>query len=167
MIYQLDENLNLRRRRFVGWKVVLGVSLMLNIVLGIGFIAYTQNVIEVPTVVHVKDGEIIEQDVSLNESSITEFLAHSGCVLPAVAVAQAKIESANYTSAIARENKNLFGIKFHKCKYVKGEHRGHASYDSYRNNILCYMHIQNHYLKNIDGVYAAPGPYVTMIKNYK
>lgn len=166
-MYKINEDLKLVKINNVKTKVFFALSILLNVVL-ISHLVFGEPEIEVVSkTIFMQDSQVVEKDIPLTDSALTEALAHYGCVLPAVAVAQAKIESANYSSNIAKENKNLFGIKYHKCKYVKGEHRGHASYDSYRNNILCYIHVQNHYLKNIDGVYAAPGQYVSIIKNQR
>lgn len=164
MIYKLDSELNFRKYSPVKWKVLLGLSIILNFVLAAAVMKITHTVIEVPKIVWMQNDSVIEKDVELTDSALSHALTHYGCIMPAVAIAQAKIESSNYKSDIAKENKNLFGIKYHKCKYVKGEHRGHASYSTYRDNILCYIHVQNHYLKNIDGVYAAPGEYVSILK---
>jgi uncharacterized FlgJ-related protein len=84
-----------------------------------------------------------------------------------MAIAQARIETGNYVSRVCVSNKNLFGIKYHKCKYVLGELNNHASYKSYKDNIKCYIHIQNRYLRNIDGRYAEAGNYLSTIKGLK
>ena len=109
----------------------------------------------------------IVPDVALNDSAILAELLKDSCVLPSVAIAQAHIESAHYTSKKTFDNHNIFGIKPHKCKYVKGENRYQAVYDSYRDCIACYCHIQKFYLKKIDGHYAANKDYVNLIKVVK
>jgi len=76
----------------------------------------------------------------------------------------AVLETGNYVSKVCLSNKNLFGIKFHKCKYVLGQNLNHASYKSYKDNIKCYIHIQNRYLRNIDGKYAEAGNYISVLK---
>ena len=106
-------------------------------------------------------------DVNLSDTGIARELVKYECVLPAVAIAQARIETGNYTSKVCLANKNLFGIKFHKCEYVLGTNLNHASYKSYRDNIKCYIHIQNRYLRNIDGKYAEAKNYISVIKSVK
>lgn len=140
-------------------------SLVLNLGL-IGFIAFLLAKDPIVHQIHTHSRDTITiGDVSLNDSAILQELVKHKCVLPSVAVAQAKIESSNYKSNICRENKNLFGIKWHKCEYVLGENRNHASYKSFKDNIKCYIHIQNRYLRNIDGKYAEAGGYVNMVKS--
>jgi uncharacterized FlgJ-related protein len=94
-------------------------------------------------------------------------LINNGCVLPGVALAQFKIESSHFKSKIAIENKNIAGIKTSRSKYVMGMKNEHCAYKSYTDCIKDYILIQNRYLKNIDGKYAAAGPYVELIKTFR
>ncbi len=141
------------------------VSFLINILL-IGLIYLTSNqkpLIEYKNI-HTRD-TILVGDVKLTDSALLEELVKHKCILPSVAVAQAKIESGHYKSTVCKQNKNLFGIKWHKCKYVLGENLNHASYKSYKDNIKCYIHIQNRYLRNIDGRYAMAKGYVGLLKS--
>lgn len=106
-------------------------------------------------------------DITLTDEEITKELVKNGCILPNVSICQSKLETGNYTSDICRENRNLFGIKFHKCKYVTGENRSHATYDSYRDNIKCYVKIQNRYLKSMENRYALDSQYINKLKKIK
>jgi len=103
-------------------------------------------------------------DIPLNDTAILQELIKDSCILPNVSIAQAKIESGNYTSKITFSNHNIFGIKFHKCKFVKNEKNGYANYTSYKNCIKCYCHIQTLYLDKIDGKYAESKDYIKLIK---
>lgn len=107
------------------------------------------------------------KDVVLSDTPILKVLMEEGCLLPNVALVQAKLESSYFKSQVCKENKNLFGIKFHKCSFVKGKNLNHAVYASYKDNIKCYVDIQNHYLGNIDGHYAMAPAYVENIKKFK
>ena len=109
----------------------------------------------------------VPEDIKLSDSSLTKELIKSGCILPSIAVAQAKVETGHFKSQVCVENKNLFGIKYHKCKYVTGTKNNHASYNTYRDNIKCYVHVQNRYLRNIDGVYAESPLYLSKLKTVK
>ena len=110
---------------------------------------------------------VTEKDVVLNDSGITAELTNQGVILAAVACLQSKIESNHGKSNVGIQAKNLFGITYHRCKHVAGKHGVYAKYDSYRDNIKCYAHIQKRYLKNIDGVYAEDPTYVSKLKSYK
>ena len=110
---------------------------------------------------------VTEKDVILNDSGITAELTNQGVILAAVACLQSKIESNHGKSNVGIQAKNLFGITYHRCKHVAGKHGVYAKYDSYRDNIKCYAHIQKRYLKNIDGVYAEDPTYVSKLKSFK
>lgn len=107
------------------------------------------------------------EDIVPTDSSVLNELIKNKCVLASVAVAQARIESANYTSGIALSNKNLFGIKVHNCKYVTGKMNGHAAFASFRDNIACYCEIQRRYLSKIDKAYAEDSLYTQKVKQMK
>jgi hypothetical protein len=110
---------------------------------------------------------VTEKDIALNDSGITAELTNQGVILAAVACLQSRIESNHGKSNVGIKAKNLFGITYHRCKHVAGKHGVYAKYDSYRDNIKCYAHIQARYLKNIDGKYAEDKSYVSKLKSFK
>jgi uncharacterized FlgJ-related protein len=161
--FKMTKDLKLQKVSNLGRLVKYSLVLNVVLILVIGLLVAKEPIIQrIHT--HTRD-TITLGDVSLTDSAILKELVKNQCVLPSVAVAQAKIESANYKSPVCKENKNLFGIKWHKCDYVLGENRNHASYKSYKDNIKCYIHIQNRYLRNINGRYAEAGGYVNMLKS--
>lgn len=107
-----------------------------------------------------------EMDIPLTDSAITAELVKQNCILPNVALAQMKIETGNFKSAICKENKNIAGIRTSKSKYVSGMNRGHCTYKTYKDCIKDYIRIQNRYLKNIDGKYAESDTYLPKLKSY-
>ena len=161
MVFKLNEDLSIKKTRCYKWPFI--ASLAANIVL----LAYS------PTETIIKTVHLIQRDtvkidpMPLTDSAITAELVKLGCVLPNVALAQFKIESGHFKSAICRENFNLAGIKTSRSKYVIGKNRDHCVYRSYRDCLKDYVRIQNRYLKNIDGKYAAPGKYVERITQVK
>jgi hypothetical protein len=166
MTYKLTKNLELVKTR--NYKPLFKVAVGINVVL-IGYVIYLTNIDPVVRIVKtlVPYNLMEKADVELTDSALTQELIKEGSVLPSVALAQAKIESGHYTSKVCKENKNLFGIKYHKCPFVIGQNLNHAVYKTYRDNIKCYTHIQNHYLGKIDGHYAESKEYVEKIKTFK
>jgi hypothetical protein len=166
MTYKLTKDLTLIKTK--NYKTLFLFSALLNFIL-IGYSVHLFNLGPVVKIVKtlVPYVETLPEDITLNDSSVLKELIKEGSILPNVALAQAKIESAHYKSLVCRENKNLFGIKYHKCVFVKGQNNNHASYDTYKDNIKCYIHIQHHYLGKIDGHYAEAPDYVEKIKSFK
>lgn len=70
---------------------------------------------------------------------------------PYIVLAQAKLESGNFTSNIFKENHNLFGLKEAKQRITTslGTENNHAYYDSYTESILDYAFYQCKYLSGI------------------
>lgn len=137
------------------------------------FIAFTIYVYNKKPEVRVEyidriDTIILEKKpMPLTDSAITHELIKLGCVLPNVALAQFKIETGHYTSAICKENKNLAGIRNSASPLSIGKNRGHNVYKTYRDCLKDYVRIQNKYLKAIDGKYAEAKGYIQYLKKVK
>jgi hypothetical protein len=164
MILKVNKDLSLSPVK--SYKNAFIVSLAINVILLFtSMLNLTTEIISV-----VKDTVTIErtvEDMKLTDSGLTAELVKHGCVLPAVAVAQAKIESNIGKSNVGVQAKNMFGLTYHKCKYVDGKHGVYAKYKSYRDNVRCYIDIQNKYLRKIDGVYAEDPNYLRALRAAK
>jgi hypothetical protein len=164
MILKVNKDLSVSPVK--SYKNAFIVSLAINVILLFtSMLNLTTEIISV-----VKDTVTIEktiEDMKLTDSGLTAELVKHGCVLPAVAVAQAKIESNIGKSNVGVQAKNMFGLTYHKCKYVDGKHGVYAKYKTWKDAINCYIHIQDNYLKNINGKYATDPNYVQAIKNVK
>jgi len=164
MILKVNKDLSVSPVK--SYKNAFIVSLAINVILLFtSMLNLTTEIISV-----VKDTVTIErtiEDMKLTDSGLTAELVKHGCVLPAVAVAQAKIESNIGKSNVGVKAKNMFGLTYHKCKYVDGKHGVYAKYKSYRDNVRCYIDIQNKYLRKIDGVYAEDPNYLRALRAAK
>ena len=165
MYYKQNQDLSFSK--VPNFRNLFYVSLTINVIFAILlFMAFTNPDKPIYKTKIVKE-IVTEKDVVLNDSGITAELTNQGVILAAVACLQSKIESNHGKSNVGIQAKNLFGITYHRCKHVAGKHGVYAKYDSYRDNIKCYAHIQKRYLKNIDGVYAEDPTYVSKLKSYK
>ncbi len=166
MILKVNEELQLVKYRDM--TKAFWISVFINIVFGCGLIYYTQLPEKILYITKTKTiTEVSEQDVILTDSGITAELTKNGAVLAAMACAQSKIESNHGKSSVGKLAKNLFGITYHNCKHVAGKHGVYAKYNTYRDCIKCYIHIQDRYLKKIDGSYASDPRYVQTLKSIK
>jgi len=165
MYYKQNQDLSFSKA--TNFKKLFYVSLTINVIfVALLLMAFTREDSIITKTKIIKE-VVTEKDVVLNDSGITAELTKQGVILAAVACLQSRIESNHGKSNVGIQAKNLFGITFHKCKHVAGRHGVYAKYDSYRDNIKCYAHIQKRYLKNIDGVYAEDPSYVSKLKSYK
>jgi hypothetical protein len=165
MYYKQNQDLSFSKA--TNYKKLLYVSLTINVIfVALLLMAFTREDSIITKTKIIKE-VITEKDVVLNDSGITAELTKQGVILAAVACLQSRIESNHGKSNVGIQAKNLFGITFHRCKHVAGKHGVYAKYDSYRDNIKCYAHIQKRYLKNIDGKYASDPGYVEKLKSFK
>lgn len=165
MYYKQNQDLSFSKA--TNYKKLLYVSLTINVIfVALLLMAFTREE-SIITKTKIIKQVVTEKDVVLTDSGITAELTKQGVILAAVACLQSRIESNHGKSNVGIQAKNLFGITFHRCKHVAGKHGVYAKYDSYRDNIKCYAHIQKRYLKNIDGVYAEDPSYVSKLKSYK
>ena len=165
MYYKQNQDLSFSK--VPNFRNLFYVSLTINVIFAILlFMAFTNPDKPIYKTKIVKE-IVTEKDVVLNDSGITAELTNQGIILAAVACLQSRIESNHGKSNVGIQAKNLFGITYHRCKHVAGKFGVYAKYDSYRDNIKCYAHIQKRYLKNIDGVYAEDPTYVSKLKSYK
>lgn len=165
MYYKQNQDLSFSK--VPNFRNLFYVSLTINVIFAILlFMAFTNPDKPIYKTKIVKE-IVTEKDVVLSDSGITAELTKNGVILAAVACLQSKIESNHGKSNVGIQAKNLFGITYHRCKHVAGKFGVYARYDSYRDNIKCYAHVQARYLKNIDGRYASDPGYVSKLKSYK
>lgn len=106
-------------------------------------------------------------DIQLNDSCILKELNRIGCYFPEVAIRQIHQECGiNINSKIAKENKNIFGIKC-SCKYTHGVKNGHSNYKTYKDNIQCYVNFTNKYWKKYCKNYAEDELYLNKLTKMK
>jgi len=166
MRFMLNKDMEVKILPKYSWKIIVMLLLCLG---SVGVSIYS--ILRQPEIKHIyhkiTETEEHTDDVPLNDTAILKELVSDGCVLANIGVAQAKIESNLGQSSVGKNAKNLFGITHHRCKYVSGKYGVYAKYNTYRDNIKCYIHIQDYYLRNIDGKYAEAGIYIEKLKEFK
>lgn len=166
-VYKIDTE-TLKPKQCIDYKIPFFALLGVSTVTIASLINKDPDRIIKTRVINTIDTMIIkDMDIKLNDSAITAELVKLGCVLPNVAVAQFKIETGHYKSAICRENKNLAGIRNSASPLSIGKNRGHNVYSTYKDCLKDYVRVQNKYLKNIDGKYAEAKGYINQIKVVK
>jgi hypothetical protein len=79
-----------------------------------------------------------------SEENLIEALKSKNINKPHIVLAQAKLETANFTSDVFKDNHNLFGMKEAKRRPTTnlGIKRGHAYYDNWESSVEDYGYYQ-------------------------
>lgn len=94
---------------------------------------------------------VINQENEFSEVKLKEYIIGLNIKFPHIVFAQAKLESGYFKSTIFRENNNLFGMKIATRRPTtnKGENRGHAVFDTWKESVLDYAFYQARFLGDI------------------
>ena len=78
--------------------------------------------------------------VPFSKENLEKEINKQGIKYPDIVMAQAKIESGHFTSAIFKENNNLFGMKLPAQRKTTaiGKNRGHAKYETWQDSVEDY-----------------------------
>lgn len=87
----------------------------------------------------------------VSADKLVDFVLRIKMEHPDIVLAQAEHESANYSSAIFRENHNMLGMKVaeRRVTLATGVNRGHATFDSWKECIIDYALMQSSYARNL------------------
>lgn len=93
--------------------------------------------------VYVNNSEeilIIEKESEFNEQRLINKIKELNLPYPHITLAQAKLETGDYSSKIFRENHNLFGMKEARVRInlAKGTQYNHAYYNNWEESVLDY-----------------------------
>jgi uncharacterized FlgJ-related protein len=80
-----------------------------------------------------------------SERALLSFMKKLKIKYPETVLAQARLETGNFTSDIFKENHNLFGMKVAGKRPTSaiGEHRGHAQYRDWKDSVIDYALFQS------------------------
>lgn len=94
---------------------------------------------------------IIQEHNKFSEEKLIVKLKELNIKFPHIVLAQAKLETGNFTSKVFRENNNLFGMKESSMRITtsKGTENNHAYYNNWYESLLDYSFYQCRYLSNL------------------
>jgi uncharacterized FlgJ-related protein len=129
--------------------------------------------------VYVNNSEeilIIEKENEFNEQRLINKIKELNLPYPHITLAQAKLETGDYSSKIFRENHNLFGMKEARVRInlAKGTQYNHAYYNNWEESVLDYSFWYASYARKcktedelfqlLDAQYAEATYYVQSLK---
>ena len=89
-----------------------------------------------------------------SEKALITLMKELKIKYPEVALSQARLETGNFTSAIFKENHNLFGMKMAELRPTSaiGINRGHASYSNWKESVVDYALFQSFIISRLKTV---------------
>ncbi len=83
---------------------------------------------------------LVECENEFSEEKLVDKIKELNFKFPWIVLAQAQRETGYYTSAIFKENNNLFGLKEAKVRInvAQGTNRGHAFFESWEESVMDY-----------------------------
>jgi hypothetical protein len=93
----------------------------------------------------------ITKDEPFSEEALVSYIEELNIKFANIVIAQAKLETANFSSRIFKENNNLFGMKVAKIRPTtnKGEQYSHAVFSSWKESVIDYALYQARYLYSL------------------
>jgi len=158
-------------------KVILVLLSSLCILFVIGWLSGTNSYIVNKITHNTKQTDTLYIEAQpFSEEALIDLLRSINIKYPYIVLAQAKIESGNFTSRIFKQNHNLFGMKQPRIRTTTalGTRLGHAYYSNWESSVYDYAMFQNYrmqgveseleyYAKLADG-YAEDSSYAVIIK---
>jgi hypothetical protein len=89
-----------------------------------------------------------------SEKALVSLMEELKIKYPEIALSQARLETGNFTSAIFKENHNLFGMKMAEIRPTSaiGINRGHALYTDWKQSVIDYALFQSFIISKLKTV---------------
>jgi len=177
MIYKFDK-ISLTYKKITGRMVLVMFGFVILFTLAIVLVALN-HVNDVRFISEETKQIILKEADKQNEFSrekLKAYILELNIKYPEVVLAQAELESGNFTSPIFKENNNMFGMRVATKRPTtnKGEENGFAYYDNWRECVVDYAFYSAQYLSDIKTkdelfdylaqTYAGDSTYTTRIK---
>lgn len=145
----------------------------LALVFGLGWASNTK---VISKIFYGKNDTIQIPTIKFSEQALIETLMDCNIKYPHIVLAQAKLESGNFTSKVFKQNHNMFGMKKAKRRITSSQ-EGNNSYAFYRDwvdcvydygmwsqNMLCNVSSESEYFNKLQERYAEDSMYVSKLK---
>jgi len=166
MLYKFDKhkmNFVIATRTYL--RMIYCLLLGSIISLAISFYMQTEKLNTIKYITEETRMLVINQENEFSEVKLKEYIIGLNIKFPHIVFAQAKLESGYFKSTIFKENNNLFGMRVASRRPTtnKGENRGHAVFDTWKESVLDYAFYQARFLGDI----KTEGEYIQYLKaNY-
>ena len=141
---KLKENLEFKVSN-VGYIIVIGIVLNLTLTI---FLTFNSSTFTSKIETVFKEEIVLNDKKAFNKNDLVKLLKKYNVPFPHIVLAQAKLETRNFTSDIFIENSNMFGMKkaYQRSRLAIGVNRGHATYANWEHSLFDYLIFQAKYL---------------------
>jgi hypothetical protein len=151
-------------------------------ILGIGALAVTfslgwvSNTKTISRIFHKRIDTVMVHTEKFSEGALVELLMDCNVKYPYIVLAQAKLESGNFTSKIFKQNNNMFGMRKARRRITssQSEKNTYAYYDSWKeciydmgmwqNTFVCNVSSEDGYFRILQEKYAEDSTYVSKLR---
>lgn len=174
MIYKFNQE-SLNYQKITG-KLLLYVVTGIIVFIGIVLLIVLTRVNDIMLISTETKTIILNEHNEFSKAKLKEYIFDLNIKYPHIVMAQAEIETGNFTSKIFIENSNCFGMKqaTRRPTTNKGTENNHAIYDTWRESVLDYamfsakycgdLKSERDYLDFLGQYYAEDTNYVAKIK---
>lgn len=175
MYYRFNQDSMLYEKTNITSRALLGFGAVIGILTIFGLNINSNKRIE--TLSPEEKLIILREANSFSEQKLIESIKELNFKFPHIVLAQAKLESSNFSSPIFLENNNLFGMKEAKVRanLAIGTKRSHAFYKNWKDSLLDYalyystylskIRTESEYFDYLNQSYAQDPDYVVKLKN--
>lgn len=97
---------------------------------------------------------VLQDRQEFSEQALIVYLTELRIPHPHIVLAQARLETGNFTSTIFKESNNIFGMKraYRRPSTAIGTHRNHAKYNHWKDSVLDFALYKAYVAQNKDEV---------------
>jgi hypothetical protein len=170
LFYHNKEKCTYEPIKLKGYIPGLGV---LVITFGLG---WASNAKVVTRIFHGKSDTIVVRSAEFSERALIEMLMDCNVKYQHIVLAQAKLESGNFTSRIFKQNHNMFGMRKARQRITSAQEEKDTyafyrdwidcvyDYAMYQSSVMCSVSNENEYFAKLGARYAEDPMYVTRLK---
>lgn len=131
----------MKKRKFIYYTLIISISF------GIG--SFYSPVTNVNASENTLNASAFSEEFS--ESALLSFMKELKIKYPETVLAQARLETGNFSSDIFKENHNLFGMKLAGKRPTSaiGINRGHAKYRNWKDSVVDYALLQSYIIAKL------------------
>ena len=153
----------------VGYAPYVGAALL---AFGLGWVSSTSNTFN--KIIH--NNTTIVTTIPFSENALVEQLNKCNVKYPHIVLAQAKLESNNFTSQVFKQNNNLFGMRKARRRITSSQSEKNTyayyrdwvdcvyDYAMYQSEVMCSVSNEDEYFIKLGERYAEDPMYVSKLK---